>query len=111
MTRRHYRFLFVNAPGGGTTIFMDNLREALSSRTDVEMDWVDIEGQPKEFLANIFPISKNWTLKTSYVAYSRIRKLEQSGKPFDAAFFNHLTGLSLLLNFRKRFVLLSITLK
>jgi glycosyltransferase involved in cell wall biosynthesis len=69
---------------------------------DIESTWLPIEWEPKEWFARVPPISLNHSLKFGLVARSRIQALEQSGKHFDAAFFNHILTTPFLKRFRKR---------
>lgn len=89
--------------------YMQNLRDALETRQDIESAWLFMEHNPREMLSRIPPFSFNWTLKGGIVMRSRIRALEKGGRSFDAALFNSITPISLLGEFRNRVpVLLSI---
>jgi glycosyltransferase involved in cell wall biosynthesis len=95
-------FLFGSAPFGGIVTQIQNLREVLGKRKDIECTWLFVERQPPEIISHIPPFSQNWTLKAGMVMRSRIRALERKGKTFDAALFNHITPLSLLGRFQRR---------
>ena len=97
-----YRFLFVSAPFSGIEVFFRNLLKVLQWRTDIETTWEWIDYQPKEFIARLPIVAKNWSLKGGLVGRSRIRRLERAGRIFDAVLFNHLLPLLFLRDFQRR---------
>lgn len=101
-TPRKWKFLFVSVPFGGIEVFTKNVQRIVQERDDIEASWIWVERQPSEFFVRIPPISCNWTLKGGCVARSRVKKLERTGKQFDAVFFNHPIASIFLSEFRKR---------
>jgi glycosyltransferase involved in cell wall biosynthesis len=99
---KKYSFLFVSAPFGGIQTFFQNLHDVISVREDVDSIWLAVEREPREFIARIPPISLNLTLKYGLVSRSRVRALEESGRKFDAVFFNHIVPASFLRRFIKQ---------
>ena len=97
-----YRFLFASALFTGNEAFFQNLRDGMCERGDVEVSLLPIELEPKELLARIPLMSRNFSVKNAMVTRSRIRSLERSGKVFDAAFINHITPAYLLGSFMER---------
>jgi len=56
-------FLFVSAPFSGIEVFFRNLLKVLQWRTDIETTWEWIDYQPKEFIARLPIVARNWSLK------------------------------------------------
>lgn len=100
--KRAYRFLFVSVPFSGIEVFFQKLLDLFKQEPGIESHWLRIEKEPKELIARIPPFSKNWTLKASAVARTRIRQLEKQHGAFDAALFNNIMPLTLLGEFRRR---------
>lgn len=89
-------------PFSGIEVFFQKLLDLFKQEPGIESHWLRIEKEPKELIARIPPFSKNWTLKASAVARTRIRQLEKQHGAFDAALFNNIMPLTLLGEFRRR---------
>jgi glycosyltransferase involved in cell wall biosynthesis len=100
---KKYRFLFAVEMTGGNAAWFQNLKDAISEREDVDSTWMPIELRPREIIAHIFPISRNWTLKGGLVTRRRVRLLEKSGLLFDAALFHHQVIATFLSGFASEF--------
>jgi glycosyltransferase involved in cell wall biosynthesis len=100
---KKYNFLFVSAPFSGVEVFMKNVNNFANDNYQLDSNWIWLErnlafsglGWSTRGLVN-------WTVKAGLYTHLKIRELERTGKKFDAAFFNHITPITLLLNFRKR---------
>jgi len=97
-----YKFLFVSAPFGGIEVLCRNIQKVVETKADIEATWMWIEFYPNDLIARIPPISLNWTLKGGLITRTRLKKLKNEGKSFDAAFFNHTIPLMFLQEFRKK---------
>ena len=97
-----HSFLFISAPFSGVEVYMRNLREIISRKKNIDSTWLFVEWQPNEIIANIPPVSLNWTLKGGLVARSRVLSLEREGKEFDAIFCNHLIPAAFLGEHRRQ---------
>jgi glycosyltransferase involved in cell wall biosynthesis len=100
MHRKH--FLFVSCPFGGTEVFMKNLKLYVDTREDIDSHWVEIPRLAPSASDGIGAIANNWTVRASRATFSAIRALRKRGVEINAAFFNHLTAVSLLLWYRQR---------
>ena len=93
-------YLFVSCPFGGTEVFMKNLRTYIDSREDFAAHWVEVPRPDSVAFGAVDRLFDNWTFRASMKTASDIRKLRRNGTRVRAAFFNHLTAISLL-PFRK----------
>jgi glycosyltransferase involved in cell wall biosynthesis len=93
--------LFVSCPFGGTEVFMKNLKLYVDSRRDVSAHWLEIPKPEPSASGGLDRILDNWTIRASRSASSEVRRLRREGRRIKAAFFNHLTAVSLL-PFRNR---------
>lgn len=94
--------LFVSAPFGGVEVLMKNLKRVVDLDHSIEPSWIWL-GHDTRFLGLSASASRsvNWTLKAGIYTHFRIREIVRSGNRIDAAFFNHITPLTLLRNFRR----------
>jgi glycosyltransferase involved in cell wall biosynthesis len=98
-----YNFLFVSAPFGGVEVLMRNLKGVVDCDHDIGSSWIWLHHDTRLFGLGASASQRvNWTLRAGIYTHFRIREMERSGKKFDAAFFNHITPLTLLKNFRHR---------
>lgn len=95
-------FLFASYPFGGIENFVRNLQAEIAPREDIASDWLFIEWSPGERVASLPLVSSNWTIKAGVVTRSRVRRLEERGRRFDAVFFNSMVALPLLGEFARR---------
>lgn len=93
-------YLFVSCPFGGTEVFMKNLRTYVDSRSDFSSYWVEVPRPEPSTWRGVDKLFDNWSLRASMKTASDIRRLQRNGTKIQAAFFNHLTAISLL-PFRK----------
>jgi len=84
-----YQFLIALAMFSGNATFLRNLKDAMADRDDVDVTWLPIETDPREWITRMPLIGWNWSLRGSLATRMRLRALEQSGKRFDAALFHH----------------------
>ena len=99
MNDEHY--LFVSCPFGGTEVFMKNLRLYVEARNDISSHWLEIPRTVPSNTLGVGHLTNNWTLRASASAFLAIRDLRRRGVTIKAAFFNHLTAVSLLLWYRQ----------
>ena len=95
-------YLFVSCPFGGTEVFMKNLKSYVDSRDDVPAYWLEIPHVDPSLMKGFGSLTNNWTLRASGATFSVIQGLHKEGRSVKAAFFNHLTAVSLLLGYRRR---------
>ena len=100
MNTEHY--LFVSCPFGGTEVFMKNLRRYVEGRTDISGHWLEIPRLVPSDSQGLGKITGNWSLRASALTFLAIRELHRRGITIKAAFFNHLTAVSLLLWYRRK---------
>ncbi len=100
---RKYSFLFVSAPFSGVEVMMKNLKEVVSRNEEIDSHWIWLDYDTRlPGLGDLVSKRVNWTLKACINIHFQILELERAGKIFDAAFFNHVSSMTLLRNFRRR---------
>lgn len=98
------RLLFAAYMAGGLGTILQNLQDKIGSRADVDCAWLRVEMDGESGRLDRRPRRPilPGTIRNSMVTGARIRQLEQSGGPFDAAYFIQQTICMFLWRFRRR---------
>jgi glycosyltransferase involved in cell wall biosynthesis len=96
------RVLFAVWMVGGIKTVFDNLRSSIGDRSDIDTSWLPVEMYPKDWITRIPPMLFSGALRNSAATWLRIRRLERSGKRFDAAYFVEYGIIIFLRRFRRR---------
>jgi glycosyltransferase involved in cell wall biosynthesis len=80
------RIGFVIEQALGHVAYGMGLRQALSTRTDIESVWIDIPQTPDRF-SRLPVVGRNWTMRGSVRAYRAIERARRE-TPFDALFLH-----------------------
>ena len=96
------RVLFAVWMVGGIKTVFDNLKSSIGDRSDIEASWLPIEMYPHDWITWIPPILFSGAWRNSAATWLRIRRLERTGKRFDAAYYLEYGIIIFLRNFRRR---------
>jgi glycosyltransferase involved in cell wall biosynthesis len=91
----------------GLLTMYKNLRQAVDRMDNVEATWLPIQLNPKGLvagipLAKVPPFSTSWSLQRALLTRSCVHWLEETGRSFDAAYFNTASPAFFLGRFRRR---------
>jgi len=104
MTSRRPRLLFAAYMAGGNATILENLQRFVAPRPDVDSAWLRVEMDAASGRLDR-PARRSLvpgTIRNSQVTGREIRKLEDSGGRFDAAWFFQQTICMFLWRFRRR---------
>jgi glycosyltransferase involved in cell wall biosynthesis len=89
---------------GGNATILQNLQDVVSTRPDVDAEWLRIEMDAESQRLDRRPRRSllPGTIRNSLVTGERIARLERDGRPFDAAYFFQQTICMFLWRFRRR---------
>jgi glycosyltransferase involved in cell wall biosynthesis len=101
---RKLRLLFAAYMAGGNATILQNLEDVIAARADVESAWVRVEMDAESERMDRRPRRSMipGTVRNSRITGKRIRELERTGAPFDAAYFFQQTICMFLWRFRSR---------
>jgi glycosyltransferase involved in cell wall biosynthesis len=96
------RVLFALWMVGGIKTVYDNLVSTMNGRSDIDAAWLAVEMHPVDWITRIPPIVFSGALRNSAATWLRIRRLQKTGKRFDAALFVEYGIMIFLWKFRRR---------
>ena len=96
------RVLFAMWMVGGIKTVYDNLFATIGGRGDIEAAWLPLDMSPADWITWIPPIVFSGAWRNSAATWLRIRRLEMTGRRFDAALFVEYGIMIFLWSFRRR---------